>query len=374
MTRRAAQTIIVVRGVSSGKERLSVKILVINPGATSTKIAVFDGEKEEFRRNIEHTAAELAPFAHVIDQLDLRLKQIMDALSAAGYRPADFAAVCGRGGLLRHIPSGTYEVTDKVLADMQAAPYGEHASNLGSVLAKRVADMAGVKAYFVDPVSVDELTDVARVSGLKGMERESFFHALNQKSVARKAAGMLGRRYEDVNLIVVHMGGGVSVAAHEKGRVIDNYNVKDEGTFGMDRPGSLPVNAVINLCFSGMTKAEIKKLIGSEAGVYSYLGTRDFREVERRAFEECEPEARLIFDALAYQLAKDIGAMAAVLSFQVDAIALTGGLANSVRLCYAIIPRVSRLAKVLRLPGEEEMAALAAGAYRVLTGEAAKLY
>lgn len=356
------------------RRNTNMKLLVINPGATSTKLAVFNGAREEFRVNIEHSAGELAPFATVLDQLDFRLAHIMTALSEAGYSPSDFAAVCGRGGLLRHIPSGTYEVTERVLRDIEHPPYGEHASNLGAVLAKRIADTAGVKAYFVDPVSVDELSDVARVSGLKGMERESFFHALNQKSVARRAARELGRDYGELNLIVVHMGGGVSVAAHEHGRVTDNYNVKDEGSFGMDRAGSLPVNAVINLCYSGKPKAEVKKLIGSDAGVFSYLKTRDFREVERRAFEQGDAEARLIFDALAYQLSKDIGAMAAVLRFKVDAVVYTGGMANSARLCAAIEERVGALAPTVRIPGEEEMAALAEGAYRVLNGEKAKEY
>ncbi|MBQ1250182.1 MAG: butyrate kinase, partial [Clostridia bacterium] len=262
----------------------------------------------------------------------------------------------------------------RVLADIENPPYGEHASNLGAPLSLHIAKKHGCKAYFVDPVSVDELTDKARVSGFKGMERESFFHALNQKAIARKAAEVLGKPYEELNLIVCHMGGGVSVAAHQQGLVVDNYNVKDEGAFGMDRGGSLPVNAVINLCFSGKTKQEVKKMLGSEAGIFSYLGTRDFREVEARAFERNEPEAKLIFDAFAYQLCKDAGAMSAVLGFKVDAFVLTGGMAYSDRLCAAIESYLGKLAPVLRLPGEEEMKALALGALRVLQGEPAKQY
>ncbi|MEG1810986.1 MAG: butyrate kinase [Clostridia bacterium] len=350
-----------------------MKLLIINPGATSTKIAVFNDETEILKTNIEHPAQELAQFNRIIDQKEYRLRLILDWLKCAGCAVADFNAVVGRGGLLRHIPSGTYEVTERVIADVMDPPYGEHASNLGVVLAKEIADMAGVKAYFVDPVSVDELTDVARVSGYCGMQRESFFHALNQKSMARKAAELLGKPYNEVNLIVVHMGGGVSVAAHKRGLVVDMFNVKDEGSFAMDRGGSLPVNAVINMCFSGLTKSEVKKKLGSEAGVFSYLGTRDFREVERRAHLG-EADAKLIFDALAYQHAKDIGAMAAVLRYDVDAVVFTGGIANSTALCDAITGYIGKLGRIICLPGEEEMRSLAQGGLRVLHGEAASVY
>lgn len=350
-----------------------MRVLVINPGATSTKISVFEEEQEIFKKSIDHSASDLAPFEHIIDQLEYRKKLIEQSLRDAGFKPQDFNAVCGRGGLLKHIPSGTYEVNNNVLNDIYNPPYGEHASNLGTILAKTIADEAGVKAYFTDPVSVDEMTEIAHVSGFAGMQRESFFHALNQKSMARKAAKILGKNYEDINLIVVHMGGGVSVAAHEKGRVADVFNVKDEGSFSMDRGGSLPVNAVINFCFSGKTKAEVKKILGTQAGVYSYLGTRDFREVEERAFSGDE-KAKLVFDALVYQYCKDIGAMAAVLKFDVDAIVLTAGMANSKRLCHAITDYVGKLAQIIILPGEEEMRSLAEGALRVLHGEKPKVY
>ncbi|MEA4919738.1 MAG: butyrate kinase [Clostridiaceae bacterium] len=349
-------------------------ILTINPGATSTKIAIFNDEDEVWKKTIEHSQCDLEPFAQVIDQLDYRMELIDRALEEGGYSCAHFDAICGRGGLLRHIPSGTYKVTKKVLEDIKNPPYGEHASNLGAPLSLKEAQKHGCQAYFVDPVSVDELTDIARISGFKGMQRESFFHALNQKAVARKASEAFGKPYEDLNLIVCHLGGGVSVAAHKHGLVVDNFNVKDEGAFGMDRGGSLPVNAVINLCFSGKTKAEIKKLLGSEAGIYSYLGTRDFREVERRAFSGEDDDAKMIFDAFAYQLCKDAGSMAAVMNFQVDAFVLTGGMANSKRLCDDISSRLAPLAPVLVFPGEEEMRALALGALRVLRGETAKEY
>ena len=351
-----------------------MKVLVINPGATSTKISVFEEEQEIFKTNIVHTAQDLAPFTHVIQQGPFRKALILETIARAGFRLADFDAVCGRGGLLRHIPSGTYAISDRAIADVMDPPYGEHASNLGVLLARELGDMAGIPSFFVDPVCVDEMTEVAHVSGYKGMQRESFFHALNQKSIARKAAKLLGKTYEEARLIVIHMGGGVSVAAHEGGLVVDDFNVKDEGAFGMDRGGSLPVNAVINLCFSGLTKQEVKKRLGVEAGAYSYVGTKDFREVERRAFEEHDPDCKLIFDAIAYQLAKDVGAMAAVLKFRVDAVVYTGGMAFSDRFTQAITDYVGNLAPVLRLPGEEEMRSLAEGALRVLHGEPAKVY
>ena len=350
-----------------------MKVLILNPGATSTKIAVYDEGGERFRRTIEHDARELAAFARVVEQKKFRETLILQALSEAGYSMADFAAVCGRGGLLRHIPSGTYAITERVLRDVEQPPYGEHASNLGVVLAKELADTVGIPAFFADPVSVDELQDVARVSGFAGMERESFFHALNQKSTARHAAAQLGRAYEEVNLIVAHLGGGVSVAAHSRGRVVDMFNVKDDGAMGMDRGGALPVNAVVNLCISGRSKQEVKALLGSSAGVYSYLGTKDFREVERRAASGDE-QAALIFRAFAYQLAKDIGAMAAVLRFSVDAVVYTGGMAHSDRLCAALTEYVGRIAPILRLPGENEMQALAEAALDALHGGAVREY
>ena len=348
-------------------------VLIINPGSTTTKVAVYDEATQKDKRTIAHEEDVLRQFNHIIDQLEYRKGLVLDAIREMGYKLDDFSAICSRGGLLRHIPSGIYAVNDKVIFDIEHPLYGEHAANLGILLAKELGDMAGIPAFFMDPPSTDEMTDVARISGYKGMDRESFFHALNQKGMARRAAQQLGRAYEEVNLVVVHTGGGVSVAAHEKGRVIDVYNVKDEGSFSMDRGGSLPVNALINLCFSGKTRAEIKKELGMFAGVYSYLGTRDFREVEERAVSG-EAEAKLIFDALVYQHCKDIGAMASVLRFQVDAIVLTGGIAYSRAFCVSIIERVGKIAPVMVLPGEVEMQSLAQGAMRVLHGEKALEY
>lgn len=351
-----------------------MKILVINPGATSTKIAVYEDEKQIFKTGIDHDAKDLAPFEHVVDQFEYRKDLILSTLSENGYDLSDFSAVCGRGGLLKHIPSGTYQVNDAMIRDIEDPPYGEHASNLGALLSKHIADSVSIPAFIVDPVCVDEMTDLARVTGLKGMERQSFFHALNHKGMARKAAEQIGKPYEELNLIVVHMGGGVSVAAHNHGRVVDVYNVKDEGSFSLDRGGSLPTNALINLCFSGVSKKEVKQMLGSKAGVFSYLGTKDFIEVEKRALKENDKEAKLIFDALAYQHAKDIGAMAAVLHMDVDAIVLTGGMAYCKPFDEAISSYVEKIAPVIILPGEAEMDSLALGALRVLRGEPASIY
>jgi butyrate kinase len=298
---------------------------------------------------------------------------VRDALKKAGYTPASFDAVSSRGGLVQHIPSGTYQINDAVIHDIYHPPFGEHASSLGPVIARSIADEASIPAYLVDPVSVDEMQPVARVTGLFGMERESFFHALNHKAVARKASADLGKPYESLILIIAHLGGGVSIAAHEKGRVVDVYNVKDEGSFSLDRAGGLPVNALINLCYSGISKQELKRKLSFEAGVYSYLGTHDFREVQQCMLDGNE-DAKLIFQAMAYQHAKDIGAMAAVLRFSVDAIILTGGIANSERFCAEIASYIEKIAPILRYPGEEEMRALALGALRVLRGEKAKAY
>ena len=350
-----------------------MKILVINPGATSTKICVFEDEKEIMRVGIDHDAAEIAKYPNVVSQAPFRKEAILNAVRENGYKLEDFDAVCGRGGLFKHIPSGTYKVNDAVIKDIENPPYGEHAANLGAYLAKELGDSVGIPAFFVDPVCVDEFEPLARFSGLDlpGFERQSFFHALNHKSVARKAAGMIGKPYEELNLVVCHLGGGVSVAAHNHGRVVDVNNVKDEGAMGMDRAGTLPANALVNLCFKdGMTKADVKRIIGQEAGIYSYTGTKDFRTVENAAFDDGDEKMMQAFKAIAYQLAKDIGSMAAVLKFDVDAIVYTGGMAYSERFCDEISSYVKEIAPILRIPGEEEMQSLAEGALRALkTGE-----
>ncbi len=346
-----------------------MKVLVINPGATSTKVAVFEEERELLKKSIVHTAQELEGFDRVIDQADFRQRAVLEAVAEGGFRLEDFDAVCGRGGLYRPIPSGTYAVSDRVMQDVEQAPYGEHPSNLGAYLARRIGDLVGIPAFFVDPVCVDEITEVAHVSGFAEFRRLSQFHALNQKSVGRKAARRLGKSYEEARLIVCHLGGGVSVAAHDHGRVVDVFNVKDEGAMGMDRGGGLPVNQLIDYCYAGRSREEVKRTLGRRSGMLSYVGTTDFREICARVVSGDE-RFTAAYRALVYQLAKDIGAMAAVLHFEVDAIVYTGGMAYEQFFCDDITAYVGRLAPVLRFPGEEEMRALAEGALRVLHGEA----
>lgn len=346
-----------------------MKVLVINPGATSTKVAVFEEEQELLKKSIVHTAQELEGFDRVIDQADFRQRAVLEAVAEGGFRLEDFDAVCGRGGLYRPIPSGTYAVSDRVMQDVEQAPYGEHPSNLGAYLARRIGDMAGIPSFFVDPVCVDEMTEVAHVSGFAEFRRLSQFHALNQKSVGRKAARLLGKPYEEARLIVCHLGGGVSVAAHDHGRVVDVFNVKDEGAMGMDRGGGLPVNQLIDYCYAGRSREEVKRTLGRRSGMLSYVGTTDFREICAGVVAGDE-RFTAAYRALVYQLAKDIGAMAAVLHFEVDAIVYTGGMAYEQFFCDDITAYVGRLAPVLRFPGEEEMRALAEGALRVLHGEA----
>lgn len=346
-----------------------MKVLVINPGATSTKVAVFEEEQELLKKSIVHTAQELEGFDRVIDQADFRQRAVLEAVAEGGFRLEDFDAVCGRGGLYRPIPSGTYAVSDRVMQDVEQAPYGEHPSNLGAYLARRIGDLVGIPAFFVDPVCVDEMTEVAHVSGFAEFRRLSQFHALNQKSVGRKAARRLGKSYEEARLIVCHLGGGVSVAAHDHGRVVDVFNVKDEGAMGMDRGGGLPVNQLIDYCYAGRSREEVKRTLGRRSGMLSYVDTTDFREICARVVSGDE-RFTAAYRALVYQLAKDIGAMAAVLHFGVDAIVYTGGMAYEQFFCDDITAYVGRLAPVLRFPGEEEMRALAEGTLRVLHGEA----
>ena len=346
-----------------------MKVLVINPGATSTKVAVFEEEQELLKKSIVHTAQELEGFDRVIDQADFRQRAVLEAVAEGGFRLEDFDAVCGRGGLYRPIPSGTYAVSDRVMQDVEQAPYGEHPSNLGAYLARRIGDLVGIPAFFVDPVCVDEMTEVAHVSGFAEFRRLSQFHALNQKSVGRKAARQLGKSYEEARLIVCHLGGGVSGAAHDHGRVVDVFNVKDEGAMGMDRGGGLPVNQLIDYCYAGRSREEVKRTLGRRSGMLSYVGTTDFREICAGVVSGDE-RFTAAYRALVYQLAKDIGAMAAVLHFEVDAIVYTGGMAYEQFFCDDITAYVGRLAPVLRFPGEEEMRALAEGALRVLHGEA----
>ncbi|HHY36631.1 MAG TPA: butyrate kinase [Firmicutes bacterium] len=352
------------------------RVLVINPGSTSTKIALFAGEELVFAETLHHSSQELGTCKRVIDQFPFRRQALENFLQEKKIDPHSLAAVVGRGGVLAPVEGGTYLVNEEMLAELREAPRGEHASNLGALLAHEIAAAAGIPAYIVDPVVVDELEPIARVSGMPGIKRRSIFHALNQKAVARRAARELGRTYTEVNLIVAHLGGGISVGVHSNGRVIDVNNALDgDGPFSPERSGSVPVGDLVRLCFSGkLTEREIYRNIVGGGGLVGYLGTNDAREIEER-INNGEEVARFYFEAMAYQVAKEIGAAATVVKGEVDAIVLTGGLAHSTMLTGWIRERIGFLAPVFLYPGEGELEALAQGALRVLRGEEqAKLY
>jgi len=347
------------------------RILVINPGSTSTKLAIFEDDKEVLRDTIRHSAEELAPFEKITDQYEFRKRVIMEFLKKAGYEIKDFDAIVGRGGLVRPIPSGTYEVDDLMLSELREGKYGEHASNLGALIANELAKEAGVKAYIVDPVVVDEMMSIAKYSGHPDFTRKSIFHALNQKAMARKVAKELGKRYDQVNAIVAHMGGGISIGAHRRGKVVDVNNALDgDGPFTPERSGTLPMTQLIDLCYSGKyTLDEVKKLIKGKGGLVAYLGTNNALEAQKKA-ESGDEYAALVYKALAHQVGKWIGKMAAALDFNVDAIVLTGGLAyDSENLVKWIKEMVSFIAPVYVYPGGDEERALAEGVLRVLRGE-----
>ena len=354
-----------------------MKILALNPGSTSTKVALFEDHTELWSETQRYDTDVIGRFSGVMEQEEFRLEEIRKCLAAHGATVADLDAVVGRGGLLKPIESGTYEVSDKMLEDLRACTWGAHASNLGAPLAVRLADEGGCgKAYIVDPVVVDEMCPLARCSGIPEIERRSIFHALNQKAVARRAAVELGKPYAECNLVVAHMGGGVSVGAHEKGRVIDVNNALDgDGPFSPERAGSLPVGGLVKLAFSGKYELpQLLKMLTGKGGLVAHLGTNDLREVARR-MDDGDEKARLLFEALAYRMAKEIGASAAALSGEVDAIILTGGLAYNERFTKLISDRVAFIAPVKIYPGEDEMQALVEGALRVLNGsEEARRY
>lgn len=351
-------------------------MLVINPGTTSTKIGVFTREGEEFSQTIRHGDEEIERFKGqpVLARLEYRAEFVEHALVAAGYGPTTkiaelyWAAVVGRGGLLPPMECGTYLVDDAMVNALRHTPLGDHASNLGAVLALRFAQAASVDAYIVDPVTVDEWQPCARFTGSPLVERTSIGHALNTKAVARRFAREQGRAYADLRLIVAHMGSGITVSAHRGGRTIDSNSI-EEGPFGPDRTGSLPVRALIKLCFSGrFTQAELDRHVFGDGGLFAYLGTRDLVEVEQR-IDAGEPLAAQVLDALIYQIAKETGAMAAVLAGRVDAIILTGGMAHSERVVNRLSEQIGWIAPITIYPGEDELRALAEGVFRVLDGE-----
>ena len=347
------------------------RILAINPGSTSTKIAVYQGDKSVFLKNIKHSNEELAQFNSISEQFEFRKDIILKELVDAEILIDLIEAVVGRGGLVKPIESGVYLVDEKLKADLRIGILGEHASNLGGLIADNIAQsLPNAKAYIADPVVVDEMIDVARVSGHPEFERMSIFHALNQKAVSRSFALSVDKNYEDLNIIVAHLGGGISVGAHRKGRVIDVNNALDgEGPFSPERSGTLPAGALAKLCFSGdVTLDEVKKMIKGEGGLVAHMGTNDAYEIELKA-KDGDAKAKLIQDAMAYQVGKSIGACAAALKGKVDGIILTGGIAHNGDLVSYVKEMVSFIAPVVVYPGEDEMKALAMNGYMVLRGD-----
>ncbi len=346
------------------------RILIINPGSTSTKIGIYEDEKQVMEETLRHSTEELRDFAMIIDQKNFRKSVILDILKDKGIDLKSIDVVVGRGGMLKPISGGTYAVTDDLLEDLKIGRQGQHASNLGGVLAREIGDEIGVPSFIVDPVVVDELEPIARYSGVPELPRRSVFHALNQKAVAKRYAKEKGVPYNSLNLIVVHMGGGVSVGSHVGGRVVDVNNALDgEGAFSPERAGGVPAGDLVKMCFSGRyTQAEVmKKLVGG-GGFNAYIGTNDMRDLVKMASEGNKAAADLI-DAFHYQVAKDIGAAATVMKGKVDQIIVTGGIAYNKVTIEALKERAGWIAPFTVYPGEDELLALAQGAIRVMDGE-----
>lgn len=349
---------------------MAIKSLIINPGSTSTKIGVFEDETLVLEETLRHTTEELKQYDSIVDQKDFRKNVILNVLKEKNFDIKTLNVAVGRGGMLKPIPGGTYAVTDELRHDLEIGFSGQHASNLGGILAREIGDELGIPSFIVDPVVVDELEPVARLSGVPELPRTSVFHALNQKAIAKRYAKEQGKNYEDLNLIVVHMGGGVSVGAHKGGKVVDIFNALDgDGAFSPERAGAVPVGALVKMCFSGKyTEKEVyKKLVGN-GGFNGYLGTNDAREVTNKALAG-DKEAALVLEAFWHQVSKNIGAMATVLQGKVDQILLTGGIAYGEVTCNELKKRVDFIAGVTVYPGEDELLALAQGALRVLNGE-----
>ncbi|KKI93035.1 butyrate kinase [Bacillus sp. SA1-12] len=346
------------------------RILVLNPGSTSTKIGVFDNERSIFEKTLRHDVQKLHTFPTIIDQYDFRKQSILETLHEEGINISKINAVCGRGGLLRPIEGGTYTVNEQMLEDLRIGYAGQHASNLGGIIAYEIASGLNIPAFIVDPVVVDEMEDIAKISGMPAIERRSIFHALNQKAVARRVASDFNKKYEDMNLIITHMGGGITVGVHKRGRVVDvNNGLHGDGPFSPERAGTVPAGDLISMCYSGEYYLEemMKKIVG-QGGLVGYLGTNDAVKVEKMV-EAGDRKASLIYSAMAYQIAKEIGSASAVLKGKVDAIVLTGGLAYGKKFVKEISSYIDWIADVLVFPGENELQALAEGALRVLTKE-----
>jgi len=347
-----------------------IKLLIFNPGSTSTKIAIYENETPVFVETMRHPAEELKKFKDIMDQYDFRRQIITEWTARKGYDLGQFDAIVCRGGNFKPIPSGTYYVDESMVADAISGTHGMHATNVGCRIAFEMSRAFKIPALTVDPPVCDEFCDEARYSGLPQIQRQSSYHALNQKAIARRLARDLGKDIATMSAIVVHLGGGISVGAHSLGRVIDvNNALNGDGPFSPERAGGLPIGALITLCYSGAyTEAEMQKLVSGKGGLVAYLGTTDGVELEGR-IGQGDAEARKVVEAMAYQIAKEIGGAAAVLSGRVEAIALTGGLANWTRLVNLISQRVGFIAPIRLYPGENEIESLALGALRVLRGE-----
>lgn len=350
--------------------------LIINPGSTSTKIGVYRDDTPMFVETLRHSTTELSKYNSILEQLEFRKGVILNFLEENIFDMKSLSAVIGRGGLLKPIESGTYEVNAAMLHDLKVGVLGQHASNLGGIIAYEIANQQDIPAYIVDPVVVDELDDVARISGIPEIERKSIFHALNQKAVAKRYAKEAGKDYTRINLIVAHMGGGISVGAHKNGKVVDVNNALDgEGPFSPERSGGLPIGDVVKMCFSGnYTQEMMNKKINGAGGYVAHLQTSDVRQVEIAA-SNGDKKAKLVHEAMAYQVAKEIGKCAVVLAGKVEAIILTGGIAYSDKIISYIKERVEFIAPVKVYPGEDELLALVQGGIRVINGEEqAKIY
>lgn len=352
------------------------KILVINPGSTSTKIAVYNNEEEIFVEIVRHSIEDLKSYATVYGQYEFRRRVLLEKLNQRGIELRDIDAVVGRGGNMKPVVGGTYKVNEQMINDLKEGVMGQHASNLGGILASDIAEMFDVPAFVVDPVVVDEFDDLSRVAGIPEIQRKSKDHPLNQKAAGRKAAEELGGEYNKLNFLIVHLGGGISVGIHKKGRVIDvNNSLDGDGPFSPERVGGLPVGSLIDLCYSGKyTKEELRKRIVGKGGLVGYLGSNDTREVSKRV-KEGDKRAELIYKSMAYQVAKEIGAGATLLKGYVDAIILTGGIAFDELFVNWVKEYVDFIGRVIVYPGEFEMLALAQGVLRVFKqGEVIKTY
>ncbi|MDR0519803.1 MAG: butyrate kinase [Clostridiales Family XIII bacterium] len=349
------------------------KILVINPGSTSTKIAYYEDDKQVYLKGIDHSAEDLAGFDDIIEQEEYRTKIVRGALGEWGIDPKSLSCVMGRGNMLPHMTGGGYVVEEKMVAALRAGKASPHASNIASLIAYGIANPLGIPAYIYDSVTADEYAPIAKITGIPGVVRESMNHVLNSKAMSHKYAQGIGKKYEDLQLIVVHMGGGVTIGVHDHGKIVDSIR-DDAGPFSPERAGSIPLLYVVDMCYSGEhTKKEMIRYLRGFGGLKAYLGTADAREIEKM-IEGGNDEALKLYQAQAYQIAKGIGEMAPVLNGVFDAIILTGGMAYSDMLTGWIEERVKFIAPVVRMPGESEMDSLAQGAIRLLKGEPYHVY